>query len=70
MLFLAYKIMCLSLLKKYFCTANFDEINKHLEYIKKQQTDSWDYVVLNKKGLAASVANLEKQLIDNFRGEN
>lgn len=69
MLFITYKAACLDLLKKYFCMANFDTINKHLKYVKKN-TDYLDYVVLNKSFMTIEdyLKKLERDLIDNFNG--
>lgn len=62
MLFSSYKAKCMSLLQKYFCADNFDEVSKHLEYMKKHKTDDWDYVINSSK----EFASLEFRMINNF----
>lgn len=66
MLFSAYKELCLEPLKQHFCVLNFDLVVIHLNYIKKEKTDSWDHVVMNEKAKTEYLEQLEKQFIDNF----
>ena len=61
MLFSSYKAQCMSLLQKYFCTANFDAVVEHLNYMAEYQVDDRGYVT------GDLTASLEIRMINNLK---